>query len=677
MAQNVLVYDRPYNLGNASGAWKVRLRLNLRSTILRLSGAETNGANLTATSLADVALDSVSDFGNEIDANNVPGLKKISNVGWEIIDTDAFDFRTNVIIPSVNQASTGLRIMCRFDCDYGVVMTGAWSALTAYKVGDVASRSSVYYLCLQAHTNDAPPSSRWIVYECDANGFCREFTGICNPQETEADFQFADFAAGQMNEPFKMHATAFEELALEEENIQLLATVGPDYPDTATSLYIVMTDFNRAHYFMTHSPSGTPLSFDDQQLNGIWASGMWRDPNFAPLGYILRAASNYVRWAMDGQAGSGGLKLGYDLTINHMAFKNNAQSVGYPTNNLADTIVLGARTHLLNDPIPAVPAGAYAYCEYNMDASYTGGVASGGNYTCIADALRALLETFLLYANIYMTYDFSGVEKINIRVTAPTSPTPKFLIPNAPEQKTILAQHAVTPGFTPCNSASASIKRPSGIDVALTLDAPYFTDASTQNTNGNGENTPYDLFNPTFTTPSSRGGNGINATLLIGQFWDVWFENQLVIYPDPIGAPGVVVAADYWITTASDSGSYPPHTPVTFTQMWGGGLLNSFVPNVEKTITLQHAIALQLFSLYCGGPFSASYQKGIEKMVVMTPILTAMYGMMTDTVMRAVVFRGVDAIAHAYMVTGCSWNSWKVTGDNIRTAKLTVVRNID
>ena len=43
----------------------------------------------------------------------------------------------------------------------GLTWQGAWSALTAYEVGDAVSIDGTSYICIDANTNEQPPSASW------------------------------------------------------------------------------------------------------------------------------------------------------------------------------------------------------------------------------------------------------------------------------------------------------------------------------------------------------------------------------------------------------------------------------------------------------------------------------------------------------------------------------------
>lgn len=42
-----------------------------------------------------------------------------------------------------------------------MLWTGAWLSDTNYQYGNVATRASVTYVCLQAHTNQQPPNGTY------------------------------------------------------------------------------------------------------------------------------------------------------------------------------------------------------------------------------------------------------------------------------------------------------------------------------------------------------------------------------------------------------------------------------------------------------------------------------------------------------------------------------------
>lgn len=741
MATNKLVYDRTYNQGDALRPWHVRLRINLRSLPLSSSGVESNAATLAANSLANVEMESVGDFGGSVEANNLPRVRETPNVAWTMLDTPAYDFRTNIILPAVEQASEGLRLYVRFDCDYGMIDKGAWAS-GGYNEFDSVTDAGVRYVCVLTHaTGHAPPNATyWLVVDSDASLFMRDFTGIVDPVQLGTQFPMADFANNMVDERIKL--TAFDAVQMAFETIvddagfphmYWLSTVGPDYPDTADSLFFTAADWKRAKYYQTNNTQypwngdtfqkdwwhktltgtvigawnplvsnttgdiviyagvywtavvpATDLNWPPNALgNRGWTKGgtasggasAITDFNFSKIGTMLRAFANLLRWSLDGgMPGSGVMTLAYSFVADHFALRYGAAGAcGYPNNDLADTVVLSDNKHIRNKSKGA--GTTYAYCDYNLD----GGFESGGNCTTMAESLALFLEQSLLYANFIVDYGAGGVERVNVRARSPISPTVLSFVSGDPELISIKDTLSHTPAFTPASRASASVKRPEGppaYEHMYALDTPGApTDPSFRVPDYEPfDDTPYDFFNPTYTAPLQSGSATVNITLIAGTFWGDWPNNQLSFLYDPIGHPDDVVAADFDMTLV-DTGTYPPNKPVTICLTWGGGMLNGVAAKTTDAQSYQHAVALAAYSLYCGGPYGDQL-KGMEKQSQRTRITAAMIGLLPDAILRAYKARGYDGAAYRYMAVEVRWNSWKIKGGDARTVALTGVRTI-
>lgn len=596
MATHKLIYDRTYQQGDGISTWQTRLRLILQSCPFWTAGAISDDANLTANSLANVKIGSVSEFNQEIDANNQPGLRKFADVTWEMQDTPAWIFRTNIINTLITNSALGLRLVCYFDCDYG---TGTWQRdftgvvmMREFEHDNIfldASASQEDYL-MKFHARD---------YLCDIleqtamtadmlgnNGLVELNTN--NPitttvvtGATSAVQHLASTANMFIGEPLEFNPPpgtpifAYIKSIDSSTQVTLSLSIATTTGWTVTApLFVSMTtNVYRAGAYLINKAVG-----HESSTNGLdpwktafdstpYGTGEYPDRNFACIASVLKAFALLYAWSVEGSTTLSDVNLAFDFIGDHIQL-NGSQlnvpwtpppvptwnvAVGYnsgnpaPLGSILTAVYYNEHTFLSNYAnyigFP-VPGTSLPYREFNVDAMYRKGTGylnnlgaggnTGGNCATCADSLKLILEDWLLYANFYVTYNGSN-QQINLRAVSPLSPTIEEFITGSPELIFYKDQYNSFPGFTPAGSASASIKKP-----PLDAGSNYMNDAAiTINGDGtpayfvNNDNTQFDNFNPTYTNIYAKSAGSINITQISAQFWDDWAENQVIILFDP------------------------------------------------------------------------------------------------------------------------------------------------